>query len=75
LAHCFRYEEARAGPLCPGSSDVHLLGDSECVIDLDPEIADRALDLPVAQQELHRPEIAGSPVDEGGLGRLSEWVP
>jgi hypothetical protein len=33
----------------PHFSDVDLLGYRECVIDLDSEIADRALDLRVAQ--------------------------
>jgi hypothetical protein len=39
----------------PHFSDIDLLGYGERVINLDPEIADRALDLRVAQQELNRP--------------------
>ena len=50
-----------------GSSDIDLLGDLYRVIDLDAEIANGALDLRVAQQELNRPEIARSPVDQHGL--------
>jgi hypothetical protein len=33
------------------------------VIDLNAEIADGALDLCVAEQELDRPKIAGAPID------------
>jgi hypothetical protein len=36
---------ARARPLCPGISDIHLLSNRQGVVDLDPEITDRALDL------------------------------
>ena len=43
-----RWEEGRACPLCPGISDVHLLGDSECVVDFDSEVTDSALDLPMS---------------------------
>ena len=43
----------RACPLCPGSSDIDLFGNRECVVDLDPEIPDRALDLRMAEQELN----------------------
>lgn len=32
--------ECDEGPLCPDTSGVHLLGDCECVIDLDPEVTD-----------------------------------
>ena len=52
----------------PGRSDVGLLGDGERVIDLDAEIAHRALDLGVAEQKLDRPQIAGAAVDQRGLG-------
>jgi hypothetical protein len=41
----------------PRFSDIDLLGYGERVINLDSEIADRALDLRVAQQELNRPKI------------------
>ena len=42
----------------PHFSDIDLLGYGERVINLDSEIADRALDLRVAQQELNRAEIS-----------------
>ena len=45
-------------PALPRFSDIDLLGYDESVIDLDSEIADRALDLRVAQQELNRPKIS-----------------
>jgi hypothetical protein len=40
----------RARPLCPGDSDIDLFGDRERVVNLDPEISDRAFDLGVAEQ-------------------------
>ena len=39
----------RACPLCPGISDIHLLGDRQGVVDLDPEITARALDFGVTE--------------------------
>ena len=42
----------------PGFSDISLLGYGECVINLDSEIAHRALDLRVVQRELNRSKIA-----------------
>lgn len=47
----------------PRFSDIDLLGYGERVIDLDSEIADRALDLRVAQQELNRPKISRFLID------------
>jgi hypothetical protein len=38
------------------------------IIDLDAKVPDGAFDLPVPEQELHRAEIAGTPVDQGRLG-------
>jgi hypothetical protein len=43
----------RACPLCPGDSDINLFGNRERVVNLDAEIAYRAFDLGVAEQELH----------------------
>src|SRR5438132_10259868 len=54
----------RAVPLCPGRSDVDLFRDGESVIDLNAEVAHRALDLLVPQQKLHRPQVARAAVDE-----------
>jgi len=45
----------RARQLCPGISDVNFLRDLDRIVDLDAEIADSALDLGVAKQELHGP--------------------
>jgi len=39
----------------------------ERVVDLDAEIADRALDLRVAKQELYGPKISCAPLDQGYL--------
>lgn len=60
-----------ACPLCPGSSDVNLFGNRECVINLNAEISNRAHCFCVTRQKLNRAEIARSPIDEGCLG-LSE---
>ena len=51
----------RADPLCPGTSDVDLLGDR---VDFDAKIANRALDFAVAQYKLNRSQIPGPPIDE-----------
>ena len=52
----------------PRCSDVDLLGDRERVVNLDAEVPDRALDLGVAKEQLNRPEVSGSPVDQSRLG-------
>ena len=49
-------------------SNVGLLGDGQSVIDLDTEIANRALDLGVTEQQLDGPQIAGAAIDQRGLG-------
>ena len=43
--------------------DLSLLGDFERVVDLNPNVSDSAFELGVAEQQLNRPEILGSPVD------------
>ena len=48
----------RAGPLCPGSSDIDLFSNREGVVDLNPEIPNRALDLRMTEQELDSAQIA-----------------
>ena len=60
-------------PLAPitqavGPSELRLLCDLERVVDLDAEIANRALYLGVAQQELDGAKVLCSPVDERRLG-------
>jgi len=41
------------------STEFDLLRDAEGVIDLDPEVADRALQLRVAEQQLRGRQVAG----------------
>lgn len=45
----------RARSLCPSISGINLFSYGEGVIDLDAEITDRALDLGMPEQKLHRP--------------------
>ena len=52
----------------PHFSDVDLLGYGKRIIDFDSQIADRTLDLRVAQQQLNRSKIACHFVDESCLG-------
>ena len=54
-------------------SDVDLLGDLDRIVDLDAEVAHRALDLRMSEQKLDRTEIARSSVDQHSL-RVSERV-
>lgn len=68
---CFR----EPSPLCPGSSDIHLLSNGKSVVNLDAEITHGALELGVTQQQLDGPKIACTTVDEGRLVRRSECVP
>jgi hypothetical protein len=44
-----------------------LLGDIQSVIHLDPEISDSALQLRMAEEELHRAQVASLAIDLGGL--------
>ena len=46
--------QGRARQLCPGNSDVDLLGDGKRVVDLHPKVPHRALDLGVPEEELNR---------------------
>jgi hypothetical protein len=45
-----------------------VLSEGERVLNVHAEIARRALDLSVTQQQLHRPQVAGGLVDDRGLG-------
>ena len=63
----------RACPLCPGISDINLFRYCKGIIDFDAEISDGAFDLCMSEQKLNCPEIASSPVDQGGL-RTSQRV-
>ena len=52
------------GPL----SNFGLRGNFESVVDLDAEVSHGALELRMAEEQLHGSQIPGSPVDEGWLG-------
>ena len=54
----------------PSTTDLHLglLGDLQCVINLNPKIPDGAFELCVAKQELNRPQIPGPSVDQRRFG-------
>jgi len=56
-----------ACPLCLGDSKINLFDNSQRVVNLDAEIADCALDLGVAEQELH-----GS-MAQSGSDELLAW--
>src|SRR4051812_1634165 len=80
LAHTHRSRTGRARQLCPGSSDVNLFSYRKGIVDLNAEVAHRALDFRVAQQDLDGAQIACSPVDERRLSAAQrvrakqEWV-
>ena len=50
------------------ASDVDLLRDCQGIVDLDPQIADRAFQLGMPEQKLDRAKISGTPIDQGDLG-------
>jgi hypothetical protein len=49
-------------------SDIGLLRDFDGVVDLDAEVAHRAFDLRVTEQELHGSKVTRPPVDQHGFG-------
>ena len=59
---------AEERPSTTRTSDLRLLRQFEGVVNLDAEVADRALQLGVPEQQLHRPEILRPPVDQRSLG-------
>jgi hypothetical protein len=65
VAQSGSWRAGRAGPLCPGISDINLFRYCQSVIDFDAEIADRAFDFGMSEQELDSPEIAGPSIDQG----------
>jgi hypothetical protein len=67
VAHFQLEWSGKARRLCPGTSDVDLLRDLNGVVDLDTEVADGALDFGMSEQQLDRPQVAGSPIDQRGL--------
>ena len=52
----------------PGNSDINLFCYGQGVINLDAEVSDGAFDLGMAEQELHGPQVASAPVDQGRFG-------
>jgi hypothetical protein len=58
----------RACPLCPSDSDINLFRNRERIVHVDAEIADRAFDFGVAEQELHGSQIPCTAVDQRCLG-------
>ena len=68
LARFFRFGSGRACLLRPSNSDVDLFCYGKGIVDLYAQVPDGALDLRVAQEELHGSEIAGSLVDKRRLG-------
>ena len=52
----------------PGNSDIDLFCYGQGVIDLDAEVSDGAFDFGMAEQELHGPQVASAPVDQGRFG-------
>jgi hypothetical protein len=58
----------RARQLCPGTSDVDFFSNLNGIVNLDAKIANSALDLGMAQQELDRAQVAGSSIDQRGFG-------
>lgn len=63
---CSRLALAGRRPL-PLPSDVDLHRDFDGVVDLDPEIPHRALDLTMSEEKLNRTQIAGLAIYQDGL--------
>ncbi len=71
VARLYRFEAGQSTAALPTYFRSHFLGDLNCIVNLDTKISNRALDLRVAQQQLHRAQVAGSPIDKRRLG--STW--
>ncbi len=54
--------------LCPSNLHVDLFCNGKGIVDLNAQILHGAFDLPVAQQQLHGPQVAGPTVDQRRLG-------
>jgi len=52
----------------PQESDFDLFSNREGIVDIDSQVADRALDLGVAKQELNGSKITRPPIDQSRLG-------
>ena len=51
----------------PASLHLGLLGDLQCIVDLDPKVPDRAFEFGMAEEKLNSPEILGPPMDQRRL--------
>jgi len=54
--------------VCPNDSHINLFGHFEGVIHLDAKVSRGALDLGMAEQQLNGTQVAGSAIDQRGLG-------
>ena len=52
----------------PSSSHVNLFCYRNCVVNLDAQVANCALDLGMAEQQLNGTQVAGSSIDQRGFG-------
>ena len=50
-----------------GASDVNLFGYGERIVHLNAQVTHRTLDLGMPKQQLDRPQVAGSAIDQRGL--------
>jgi len=53
----------RAGPLCPGISDINLFRYCEGIVHFDAQISNRAFYLCMSEKKLDGPEISCSAID------------
>src|SRR5215472_4866182 len=72
MGHIANHASGRCGPGSAGPqrqfrSELDLLRDGERIVDLDPEIANGALQLGVAEEQLHGSQVTGLPIN---LSRL-----
>ena len=49
------------------ASDIDRLFDYRSIVDFDPEIADRAFQLGMPEQQLDHAKMSGAPIDQGDL--------
>jgi hypothetical protein len=56
-------------------SDLGVFGKRKCVLHVNPKIADRVLNLAMAEEYLDGAKVSGLPVDDHRLDPRSEWVP
>lgn len=60
--------KGRAFLFCPGISDVNLFRYRQRILHLDAQVSDSALNLGVAEQELHCSQITGAAANQRRLG-------